>query len=88
MTIDVAERFGRNLVRERSRLGLSQDELAFLADLHRTEIGMLERGVRLCRVDTLVKLSGALGITPNELLTGLTWDPPEISSGRWADPPG
>lgn len=83
MTGDVAKQFGRNLVRERNRVGLSQEELAYLAELHRTEIGMLERGVRLCRADTLVKLSGALGVTPNELLDGLSWDPPVRSSGRW-----
>lgn len=80
----IEEKFGKNLVRARKRAGLSQEELSFLASLHRTEIGMLERGIRLARVDTLIKLAGALEITPAELLDGLDWTPggPRIGSFR------
>jgi transcriptional regulator with XRE-family HTH domain len=72
--VDIAARFGENLVRCRKRAGLSQEELGFRASLHRTEIGMLERGIRLARIDTLVKLAGAMGVEPGELLDGLDWD--------------
>jgi transcriptional regulator with XRE-family HTH domain len=58
--VNVAERFGENLMIYRKRAGLSQEELGFRASLHRTEISQLERGVRLARIDTLVKLAGAL----------------------------
>jgi transcriptional regulator with XRE-family HTH domain len=80
--MNVAERFGENLMIHRRRAGLSQEQLGFLASLHRTEIGMLERGVRLARIDTLVKLTGALEVTPGELLAGLGWSPggPRIGS--------
>lgn len=74
--VDVATRFGKNLVRCRKRAGLSQEELGFRASLHRTEIGMLERGVRVARIDTLVKLAGAIGVAPEDLLDGLVWTPP------------
>lgn len=82
--IAVARRFGRNLVRCRKKAGLSQEELGFRASLHRTEIGMLERGIRLARVDTLIKLAGAMEIPPAELLDGLDWSPggPRIGSFR------
>lgn len=70
---DIADRFGRNVVRERKRADLSQEEVGFRASLHRTEIGMIERGVRLVRIDTLVKLAGALEVEPGELLDGLRW---------------
>jgi transcriptional regulator with XRE-family HTH domain len=73
--VEIAQRFGRNLVRCRKRADLSQEELGFRASLHRTEIGMLERGIRLARIDTLIKLSGALGIPPTDLLVGLDWTP-------------
>jgi transcriptional regulator with XRE-family HTH domain len=73
--VNVAERFGANLVRARKRAGISQEELGFRASLHRTEIGQLERGVRLARIDTLVKLAGSLGINPGDLLEGLSWEP-------------
>lgn len=69
----IQERFGANLLRCRERLGYSQEELGFRASLHRTEIGMLERGIRLARIDTLVKLAGALQVEPSELLQGIVW---------------
>jgi transcriptional regulator with XRE-family HTH domain len=71
--VSVARRFGANLVRCRTRAGFSQEELGFRASLHRTEIGMLERGERLARIDTLVKLAGALEVEPGELLEGIVW---------------
>jgi transcriptional regulator with XRE-family HTH domain len=54
--MDVAERFGSNLYRARKRAGLSQEAVGFAAGLHRTEVGILERGERKPRIDTLVKL--------------------------------
>ncbi|HEY5709506.1 MAG TPA: helix-turn-helix transcriptional regulator [Solirubrobacterales bacterium] len=71
----VAEQFGGNLAYCRRRAKLSQEELAVRASLHRTAVGQLERGERVARVDTLVKLSGSLGIPPEELLDGMGWDP-------------
>jgi transcriptional regulator with XRE-family HTH domain len=71
----VAERFGDNLRRIRRREGLSQEELAARASLHRTEIGKLENTERLPRIDTLVQLAGAMAITPGELLDGIYWVP-------------
>jgi transcriptional regulator with XRE-family HTH domain len=62
--VNVAEHFGGNLRRIRKQAGLSQEQLAESASLHRTEIGMLERGIRLARVDTLLKLAGRLKSTP------------------------
>lgn len=58
-----AVRFGRNLAycRERTR-NLSQEELGMRAELHRTAVGQLERGERVARSDTLVKLAGSLGV--------------------------
>lgn len=70
---EVARQFGRNLQRHRKRAGLSQEELSFAAALHRTQIGMLERGARLPRIDTLVKLMGALEVSAAELLVGIEW---------------
>jgi DNA-binding XRE family transcriptional regulator len=74
---EVAGRFGQNLFRHRQRAAMSQEELGGLAGLHRTEIGMLEQGSRLARVDTLMKLAGALSIDPTELLRGIKWLPPK-----------
>jgi transcriptional regulator with XRE-family HTH domain len=80
---EVAVKFGRNLFRCRRRAAMSQEELSSLASLHRTEIGMLEHGTRLARVDTLMKLAGALGVDPSELLEGIHWTPGDSDEGRF-----
>lgn len=73
--LDVARRFGDNLRRVRRREGLSQEELARRASLHRTEIGKLENTERVPRIDTLVQLAGAMAVPPGELLDGIDWVP-------------
>jgi transcriptional regulator with XRE-family HTH domain len=67
----IKAQFGWNLARRRKRAGLSQEELSVRASLHRTAVGQLERGERVARVDTLIKLSGSLDIPPGDLLEGL-----------------
>jgi ribosome-binding protein aMBF1 (putative translation factor) len=72
---DVAVQFGRSLLRFRRKAGMSQEELAAKAGLHRTEIGKVEQGTRTARVDTLVRLAGALSVSPSALLEGVQWSP-------------
>lgn len=67
----VSALFGKNLVRLRRRAGVSQEELGFRADLHRTAIGLLERGEREPQLDTIVKLAGALRVPPAEMFEGV-----------------
>ncbi len=71
----VAAQFGANLAYCRRRAKLSQEELGVRASVHRTEVGMLERGERVPRIDTFVKLAGSLEVSPAELLDGLEWMP-------------
>lgn len=66
-------RLGRNVFMARRRAGFSQEALGALASLHRTEVGMVEKGERLPRVDTLIKLASALGVGAWELLEGVDW---------------
>jgi transcriptional regulator with XRE-family HTH domain len=79
----VAEQFGANLRYCRRRAKLSQEELSFQAGLHRVTVGLLERGERICRIDTLVKLAGALGVSSAELLDGLEWQPGAMVAGSF-----
>lgn len=79
----VADQFGDNLRRCRKRADLSQEETAVRASLHRTAIGQLERAERVARIDTLVKLAGALEVEPSELLAGLAWEPGEVRPGHF-----
>jgi transcriptional regulator with XRE-family HTH domain len=67
--------FAANLRRLREAACLSQEEMAFRAGIHRTQISLLERGDRMPRVSTLVRLAGSLGVTPDDLLDGIAWEP-------------
>jgi transcriptional regulator with XRE-family HTH domain len=68
----IRDRFAANLRNARNRKGLSQQKLAEVCGLHRTEISLLERGIRSPRLETLVTLTFALELgTPAELLDGL-----------------
>lgn len=71
----LAERFGENLKAYRKKSGLSQEELANSAEVHRTQVSQLERAKHLPRLDTFVKLVGALGLSPEDLLEGLAFKP-------------
>jgi transcriptional regulator with XRE-family HTH domain len=79
----VAKGFGENLARCRKRAGISQEELGFRAELHRTEIGILEGGSRLPQLDTLLKLAGGLRVEPSQLLEGLSWSPGGVRPGSF-----
>jgi transcriptional regulator with XRE-family HTH domain len=80
--MDFATRFGQNLASRRRQAGLSQEELGVRASLHRTAVGQLERGERVARTDTLVKLAGSLAVEPEDLLTGLEWRPGTMTLGK------
>jgi transcriptional regulator with XRE-family HTH domain len=81
--VKVERQFAANLRACRKRAGLSQEALGFRAELHRTEIGLLERGARVPRIDTLIKLATALDIKPDALLAGIAWKPQEVQLGRF-----
>jgi transcriptional regulator with XRE-family HTH domain len=81
---EVAWRLGVNLRRVRRREGLSQEQLAVRASLHRTEVGLLEHGERVCRIDTLIQLAGAMAVPPGELLDGIAWVPGPEAAGAFA----
>ena len=49
-------------------LGLTQEDLAEKADLHRTYIGSVERGERNVSIDNMERLAGAVGLTIPDLL--------------------
>ena len=68
----VREQFAANLRRRRVRSGLSQEALASICGLHRTEVSLLERCRRSPRLETIVILSRGLELaSPAELLNGI-----------------
>ena len=56
----------------REAAGLSQEALGERADLHRNEIGALERGEKNISFVNLLRVCAALGVTPGDLLADLS----------------
>lgn len=84
--VDIAGIFGDNLARERKLAGFSQEELSVRSSLHRTEVSQLERGLRVARIDTLIKLAASLECDASELLVGIKWEPGETRYGQFRQP--
>ncbi|HXN37336.1 MAG TPA: helix-turn-helix transcriptional regulator [Solirubrobacteraceae bacterium] len=69
----VRKQFAVNLRKHRDKAGLSQEALAEICNLHRTEISLLERCKRSPRLETIVILSRGLELSsPGELLDGIS----------------
>ena len=59
--------FGNAVRYIRKEKGLSQEELASRAGLHRTYIGMIERGEKNITLTNILKISSALKVLPSNL---------------------
>jgi transcriptional regulator with XRE-family HTH domain len=82
----IAVQLGANVRRCRKAAGLTQERLAALTGLHRTEVGLVEAGKRVMRTTTLLRCLGALGAEPEELFRGIAWVPseePDSPAGRF-----
>lgn len=65
---DVLIKFGQKMQKARKEAGVSQEELAAKLAMHRTYIGMIERGERNPTIRTLYKIAKALKVPSSELL--------------------
>jgi transcriptional regulator with XRE-family HTH domain len=63
--------FARNVLRTREGKGYSQDKLAERADLDRTYISGIERGVRNPGLLSICRLAKALDVSVSELCEGV-----------------
>jgi transcriptional regulator with XRE-family HTH domain len=67
----VLKGLGLQIRAERRKKGISQESLAFEADLDRSYVGGVERGERNITVVNLKKIADALKVSLSELLKGL-----------------
>jgi CheY-like chemotaxis protein/predicted XRE-type DNA-binding protein len=74
--IDVKKTFGSSVKAWRKRLGISQEELAERADLHRTYVSDVERGARNLSLESITRMAHALAIPVADLF------PPESAGGQ------
>ncbi|PIY06184.1 MAG: transcriptional regulator [Bacteroidetes bacterium CG_4_10_14_3_um_filter_31_20] len=61
--MDIKKKFGKNLKRLRLEKGISQESLALSADLDRTYIPSIEKGVRNVSITVVEKLANALNVS-------------------------
>lgn len=67
---ELLKEVGQRIIARRKKLGLTQEELAEKADLTTQFISYAESGKRAMRPENLLKLSSALGVSTDYLLTG------------------
>jgi|SRR6218665_104377 len=60
--------FGNKVRELRKEMEFSQEELSFKADLHRTYIGMIERGEKNITLTNIKKIAKALNVKAKDLL--------------------
>jgi len=66
--MEVRQRLGQNVKKLRKAMGISQDELAHRAGVHRTYASDIERGTRNPSILILARFAKALGVSPGSLL--------------------
>lgn len=66
--MEAAAAFGKVLRRLRTEAGMTQEQLAFEADLRRTYISILELGQQQPTLTTILKLSAALNTSAAALI--------------------
>ena len=68
---EILKTLGNRMRSLRERKGVSQESFAGICGLHRTAVGLLERGKSIPRLDTLLIVAEHLGVTVSDLLEGL-----------------
>ena len=74
-TNDFNSEMGKRIIKRRKQLGLSQEELAARADVSPQMLSTAERGSKSVLSENLLKISRALGVTADYLLTGRMVEP-------------
>jgi transcriptional regulator with XRE-family HTH domain len=75
-------RLGENVRLLRARLHITQEELASRADIHRTQMTLIESGRRLPRAGTLLRLAAGLEVDMTTLFGGIAYRPRLFSAAR------
>jgi len=68
MKKDILIRFGNKVREQRYILGLSQEELAERAGVHRTYIGMIERAEKNITLTNIEKIAKALRVSIDQII--------------------
>jgi transcriptional regulator with XRE-family HTH domain len=66
--LDPGVAFGQVLRALRRDAGLSQEQLAFAAEIERNFVSLIERGVNQPSIRVIFKLAQALGLPPSKMI--------------------
>lgn len=69
---EILIKFGERVRQIRKENNLSQEELSFRANLHRTYIGMIERAEKNITLVNIEKIAKALNVELKELFNGIS----------------
>jgi transcriptional regulator with XRE-family HTH domain len=75
----IADAFGKLVRAARTKSGKTQEDVASLSGLHPTTISQAELGKVIPRLDTLIRIAGALERDPGELIPDIRWRPLPLS---------
>jgi transcriptional regulator with XRE-family HTH domain len=73
---------GRRIKGRRKELGLTQEDLAGLAEVDRKHVSSIETGKAEPGIWTFMRIAGALQMPVTSLVKGLTWVPNENGTGQ------
>ena len=68
MSSSILKKFGKRVRAERTKKGISQERLGEIAKVHRTYIGMIERGEKNITLINIEKISKALNVPIKNLV--------------------
>ena len=71
MKKEILINFGKKVRDERLKLGLSQEELASRAGVHRTYIGMIERAEKNITLENIEKIAKSLNLKIKDIFDAL-----------------
>jgi transcriptional regulator with XRE-family HTH domain len=89
--LTVPDAFAELLLAARQQANLTQEELGFRSGLDRTTISALERAAASPKLESVIRIAGALGLEPTALLPDLRWSPPAeapMPSGEFVEKRG
>lgn len=67
----VRKKFGKRVREIRLKVGLSQEELGFKSNIHRTYIGSVERGEQNISLDNITRLAKTLKVSLSDLFSSI-----------------
>jgi transcriptional regulator with XRE-family HTH domain len=69
--MNLREKFAKQLIVYRKNSNLSQEKLAELANIHRTYISQIERGLKSPTLEVVFSICNALSTRPSEFIKGI-----------------